>query len=216
MARSSHKKSYKSHKRSVKKSRSKTAKRSVKKSRSKTAKRSGKKRGSRKQRVKSHYRMRGMGTMLSMFGGAAGEIEAEYQTKRQTFLDADKVYKDPNSNVPREVSRKEMIVAKTSMDQAKEKMNALLKGISEAARRAAKSLSDNAKTMGAKLSSGLKSLGSRLSSGLKSAVSSVKSEGKKLSTWQKESNKYASKSSVSASDSSSDVSSSVSSNTSSS
>jgi hypothetical protein len=235
-----------SHKRSTKRNSTKKhsyKKRSYKKSpkkhskgrRSKSTKRSSKKRSARKQRVKSHYRMRGMGTMLNMFSGAAGELEADYQAKRQAFLDAEKVYKAEKDTKNREKWRQRMESAKVSMNQAKEKMGALLKGVGEAATRAAKSLSDSAKTLGSKLSSGLKSLGSRLSSGIKSLSSSLKStydkfkkghddgkrtkeqskeQSKNLAQWQELNKKYET-SSVPSSETSSVASSEPSSDTSS-
>lgn len=54
-----------------------SAKKSVKKHSS--SKRSSSRRSTvRKTRVKSHYRMRGMGQLLQMYGGASAELEAEH------------------------------------------------------------------------------------------------------------------------------------------
>lgn len=84
MARKSYKK--RSAKKSVKRhsskrssSRKSSSKRSSKRSSRRSSRRSSKRsRTVRKTRVKSHYRMKGMGHLLQMYGGASAELEAEH------------------------------------------------------------------------------------------------------------------------------------------
>jgi predicted PP-loop superfamily ATPase len=119
--------------------------------------------------------MRGMGGMLSMFGGAAEEIESAYNEKRVAFLKAQQEYNLEKDKANRMKLRKMMESAKDNMDQAKEKMNALLKGVSDAAGRAAGHLSQSAKMASQKLKSSVNSVGSKLSTGLKSIASKLSS-----------------------------------------
>ena len=44
-------------------------------------------RTARKTRVKSHYRMRGMGVLLNMYGGASEALEQEVAAKRKELAD---------------------------------------------------------------------------------------------------------------------------------
>lgn len=134
-----------------------------------------------KVRVKSHYRMRGMGSLLTMFGGAAEEIESAYDIKRTAFLNAKKEYEQEKDKSNRDKLRKIMESAKSTMEEAKDKMNALLKGVKEAASKVGSHLSDSAKMLGSKLSSGMKSFGSKLSSGMKSFGSKLSSGAKSAS-----------------------------------
>jgi hypothetical protein len=135
--------------------------------------------------------MRGMGGMLTMFGGAAEELEANYEQERTAFLDAKANYEEAPDKSTREELRKVMESAKVRMTQAKDKMNALLKGVGEAAQKAASQLSASAKTAGQKLSAGMKSFGSRLSSGLKSFGSRLSSGMKSIASSVKSKyNKY--------------------------
>jgi hypothetical protein len=126
--------------------------------------------------------MRGMGGMLTMFGGAAEELESNYNKERTAFLDAKTNYEQAPDKSTREEFRKVMESAKVRMSQAKDKMNALLKGVGEAAHKAASQLSASAKTAGQKLSAGIKSFGSRLSSGLKSFGSRLSSGIKSIAS----------------------------------
>jgi hypothetical protein len=124
--------------------------------------------------------MRGMGHLLSMYGGAGEEVETAYNEKRAAFLQAQAEYSNEKDKMRREKLRKIMENAKQSMDNAKEKMKALLKGVSDAASKAAVHLSASTKVVGAKLSSGAKAVGAK-SVGSKLS-SSVKSVGSKIST----------------------------------
>lgn len=190
-----------SHKKSSNKKQNKSSSRRSSTRKSYVSKSSHKK-SNRKERVKSHYRMRGMGGMLSMFGGAVEQVESDYQAKREAFLQAQAEYKQENDKRNREKLRQIMESAKVGMYKAKDKMSAILKGVEEAASKAASQLSDSAKaagrrlnegakSIGSKLSSGLKSFGSRLSSGFKSFGSKVSSGTKSLVSSAKDKyNKY--------------------------
>jgi hypothetical protein len=207
----SHKKSYKkspkkSHKKSPKSYHKKSYKKSPKSYHKKSHKKSYKS-SHKKRRVKSHYRMRGMGGMLTMFGGAIEQVELDYQSKRDMFLQAKKNYEEENDRDERKKLRQVMKSAKISMDKSKEKMRTILKGVGEATSKAASQLNKSnkmsgsgltsgLKSIGTKLSSGIKSIGSKLSSGIKSVGSNVKDkykkykEGQELIKWNKLNEKY--------------------------
>jgi hypothetical protein len=42
--------------------------------------------------MSNKYNMRGMGGLLTLYGGASEEIEAEYQKKREAFIKCKKEY----------------------------------------------------------------------------------------------------------------------------
>jgi hypothetical protein len=137
--------------------------------------------------------MRGMGALLTMYGGAATELENDYAAKKEAYMKAQEEYKNAQSAKAKEDFRQMMIRTKDSMDQAKAKVYALLQGVKDAASKAAGHLSDGLKSVGSKLSSGalavgskLSAFGSKLSSGLKSfgskLSSGVQSIGSKLSS----------------------------------
>lgn len=139
-----------------------------------------------KIRVKSHYRMRGMGSLLTMFGGAAEEIESAYDLKRTAFLNAKKQYEQEKDKSNRDKLRKIMESAKDTMSEAKNKMNALLKGVSDAASKVGSHLSNSTKLLGSKLSSGAKSFGSKLSSGVRSTSDNITTDLSSISTQIKD------------------------------
>jgi hypothetical protein len=93
-----------------------------------------------KKKSKSQYRMKGMGALLSMYGGAGEEIESDYEHKREQFLQAKEAYASENDKSKREELRQTMIKSKEKMDMAKEKMKMLLRGVSEASAKAASHL----------------------------------------------------------------------------
>lgn len=94
-----------------------------------------------KKKKKSNYKMRGMGALLSMYGGAGEEIESNYNEKREKFLEAKEAYALETDKNKREELRQIMVKSKESMELAKEKMKMLLRGVSEASAKAASQLS---------------------------------------------------------------------------
>ena len=127
-------------------------------------------------RVKSHYRMRGMGPLLSMYGMVGQGLEEEYMADKAKLAQTKAAYEAEKDAIKREQLRQLMESARIKMDNAKEKMSAMLKGVKDAASKASEHLSTGAKVVGSKLSSGLKSLGSRFSSGLKSLSSGIQNK----------------------------------------
>jgi uncharacterized phage infection (PIP) family protein YhgE len=122
--------------------------------------------------------MRGMGALLAMYGGAGEKEEKDYQDSKAAYMNAYEQYKAAKDAKAKEDYRLMMEKAKATMDAAKARMGALLKGVSDAASKAAEHLSNGAKALGSKLSSGIKSGWSKLSSGMKSLGSRL-SEGAK-------------------------------------
>lgn len=120
----------------------------------------------KRQRVKSHYKMRGMGPLLGMYSMVGQGLEEDYQVKKAELAAAKKAYDDEKDAKRKEQLRLAMESTKATMDAAKIKMNELLKNVKDAASKAASQLSSGAEIVGSKLSSGLKSVGSRLSSGI--------------------------------------------------
>lgn len=142
-----------------------------------SAKRSSPKKSTRtvrKTRVKSHYRMRGMGVLLNMYGGASEALEQEVASKRKELADLNAQLSAEKSEARRQQIKAAMEKVQVGMDAAKEKMKQLLRGAAETAGKAAAALSAGAKVAGAKLSAGLSSFGSKLSSGLSSIGQSFK------------------------------------------
>jgi hypothetical protein len=89
--------------------------------------------------------MRGMGEMLTMFGGAANEIELDYKNKRDIFLKAKGEYSNEMDKMSRTKLKQVMELSKKGMMNAKEKMSSLLKGINSATLQASENLDDNEK-----------------------------------------------------------------------
>ena len=105
----------------------------------------------RKTRVKSHYRMRGMGHLLSMYGGAGESLETSYNEKRTNFLRAREEFNSEKDKLRREQLREVMEHAKVVMNSSKEKMKALLKGVTDAASKAIDHLNATGKQFESKL-----------------------------------------------------------------
>ena len=89
--------------------------------------------------------MRGMGSMLSMFGGAANEIESAYQNKRDNFVRTNSEYNNETDKMSKDKLRRDMELSKKGMIKAKEKMLSLLKGVYNATVQAIEHLDDNDK-----------------------------------------------------------------------
>jgi hypothetical protein len=86
------------------------------------------------------YKMRGMGGLLTMYGGAGEELEAFYNNKKQAFLKAKNDYLNEMDPVKKQQLRDFMEKNKVELEAAKNKMSALLNGVSDAALRAAQNL----------------------------------------------------------------------------
>ena len=56
----------------------------------------------------SRYHMKGMGSLLSMYGGAGDEVESQYQEKKEMFLKAKNEYDNETDKDKREEYRKTM------------------------------------------------------------------------------------------------------------
>jgi len=133
-----------------------------------------------KRRIKSHYRMRGMGDLITMYGGAAEDIENDYQSKKADFMKAKSEYDLSKDSKSREMQRQRMETLRKSMDSAKEKAKAIYRGLSDATSKAASSLSSGVKSLWKKMSSGIKTAGNKLSSGAKSLDKKARVYGSKV------------------------------------
>jgi gas vesicle protein len=117
--------------------------------------------------------MRGMGTLLTMYGQAGGSLEQDVEAKRKELRELQTQLAAEKSAERREKIKKAMESVQGQIDQISEKMKQLLRGAAETASKAANYLSEGAKGFGSKLSSGFKSFGSKLSSGVKTATSDI-------------------------------------------
>jgi hypothetical protein len=86
------------------------------------------------------YKMRGMGGLLTMYGGAGEELEAFYNNKKQAFLKAKNDYLNEMDPSKKQQLRDFMEKNKVELEAVKNKMSALLNGVSDAALRAAQNL----------------------------------------------------------------------------
>lgn len=143
----------------------------------------------KRQRVKSHYKMRGMGPLLGMYSMVGQGLEEDYQVKKAELAAAKKAYDDEKNSKRKEQLRLAMESTKATMESSKKKMNELLKNVKDAAAKAASQLSSGAEMIGSKLSSGLKSVGSRLSSGIKNIGNKAKASYDKYKD-EKDRDKY--------------------------
>ena len=137
---------------------------------------------SKRIRVKSHYRMRGMGPLLSMYGMVGQGLEEDYNFDKMKLAQTKAEYEAEKDLARREQLRLLMESARVKMNNAKDKMSEMLKGVRDAASKASDNLSNGAKMLGSKLSSGAKVVGSKLSSGAKSLISRLSSGAKNLSS----------------------------------
>ena len=87
------------------------------------------------------YKMRGMGGLLSLYGSACEEIEADYNAKKDAFLKAKKEYLECKDRSKRSNLKEIMIGGKGEMDKAKRKMKDVLENVSEAIKSASKTVS---------------------------------------------------------------------------
>ena len=133
-----------------------------------SAKRNSSRKSSPRRRVKSHYRMRGMGALFSMYGQAGGATEAEAASAKAELEDITRQISMEKSSERREKLEEMKILAQEKYMAAKDKMKNLLRGIAVTASKAASSLSSGAKSIGSNMSSGIKSVESNMSSGIKS------------------------------------------------
>ena len=87
------------------------------------------------------YKMRGMGGLLSLYGSACEEIEADYNEKKDAFLKAKKEYLECKNKTKRSELKEIMIGGKGEMDKAKRKMKDVLENVTEAIKSASKTVS---------------------------------------------------------------------------
>lgn len=144
-------------KRSVKKT--PTKKRSVKKDSVKkssvkkdSVKKSSIKKSSVKKQISSQYKMRGMGILLNMYGGASDDLERQILQKKRELEDLKTELSKEKSRERREKIKAAIIEARRQIAEDREKLKQLLKGVSDSAYRAASSLGSKLK----ELSSGIK------------------------------------------------------------
>jgi len=120
-----------------------------------------------KRQIKSHYRMRGMGDLITMYGGAAEDIENDYQSKKADFIKAKTEYDLSKDSKSRGVQLERMESLRKSMDSAKGKAKTIYRGLSDATSKAASSLSSGVKSLSKKMSSGIKTAGNKFRYGEK-------------------------------------------------
>jgi hypothetical protein len=139
-------------KRSVKKT--PTKKDSVKKDSVKkdSVKKSSVKKSSVKKQISSQYKMRGMGILLNMYGGASDDLERQILQKKRELEDLKTELSKERSRERREKIKAAIIEARRQIAEDREKLKQLLKGVSDSAYRAASSLGSKLK----QLSSGIK------------------------------------------------------------
>ena len=120
----------------------------------------------KKRKVKTPYRMRGMGCMFSMYGGATEAMEKDYDNLKKEMKELVYEYKritqmmtDNKQKKKDEIDiRKKIDKTKLKLVDAKDRLKNLLKNASETATKAASALSDGIKTVGSKLSDGYGSI----------------------------------------------------------
>jgi len=79
------------------------------------------------------YNMKGLGGLLTMYGGAADTIESQYKMHKQNFLILQKQFNETKKGKRNEI-RKQMINTKNLIIQTKKKMDTLLKSIDSLAK----------------------------------------------------------------------------------
>lgn len=120
----------------------------------------------KKRKVKTQYRMRGMGCMFSMYGGATEAMEKDYDNLKKEMKELVYEYKRVNQMMTGDKQKKKDEIAirkkidktKLKLVDAKDRLKNLLKNASETATKAASALSDGIKTVGSKLSDGYGSI----------------------------------------------------------
>jgi len=185
-----------------KRSAKKTVKRHSSSKRSSSRKSSSKVRGHyrtvRKTRVKSHYRMKGMGHLLQMYGGASAELEAEHNACLVKYKElmgvhaAEKqVWEDLKSNgaskseINEQASKANDIRAQIEdlvegAGKCKEKQAALLESLKEVTHNVTEQLNDEVQSGG-----GFADWGAKLDSASAKLSASAKAAGSKFSSGMK-------------------------------
>lgn len=143
----------------------------------------------RKTRVKSHYRMKGMGHLLQMYGGASAELEAEhnaclvkYKELMGVHAELKRVYEDLKSNgaskseINEQASKANDIRSQIEdlvdgAGKCKEKQAALLESLKEVTHNVTEQLNDEVQAGGGFADWGAKldSTGAKLSASAKAA-----------------------------------------------
>lgn len=77
----------------------------------------------------NNYRMKGLGSLLTMYGGAADTLEEQYAEYKKQFLNLKDKYFNTNTKAERKKIIKNMIHFKNLIDETKEKMDALVKSV---------------------------------------------------------------------------------------
>ena len=127
---------------------------------------SPKKKSSHRKRISSHYKMRGMGVLLNMYGGATDALEQEIAQRKNELNDLKRQLSQERSEERRAKIRQMMANVQARLDVGKQKLGQLFEGASQAAQRAAQDLRARGVIAGQKLSSGLKSLGMDIQAGV--------------------------------------------------
>lgn len=189
-----------------------SAKKNIKRrlsSKKSSSKHSSKKSSNHKTRVKSHYRMRGMGNLLQMYGGASAELEAEHNAclvKYKELIDSHEKVKQlitdmrlessSTSEINEQISnanniREEIRNLVDGAGKCKEKQAALLESLKEVTGNVSGQLNDEILQAGggfADLGARLDSAGAKFSAGSKVLSSKLSSGIKSASESIK--NKY--------------------------
>jgi len=113
----------------------------------------------KKRKIKTEYRMRGMGSMFSMYGGATEAMEKEYNNLKKEMKDLVYEYKKVNQMITDDKQKKKDEIAirkkidktKLKLVDTKDRLKNILKNASDTATKAASALSDGIKTVGSKL-----------------------------------------------------------------
>ncbi len=92
---------------------------------------------------------------MSMYGQAGGSLEEDVAMKKKELEELQKKYKNEKSEEKRARIKKMMIETQNKMNDAKQKMKLLLRGIAKTTSKAASSLSDGMSSLALKLSAGI-------------------------------------------------------------
>ena len=113
------------------------------------------------KKVTSEYKMRGMGVLLNMYGGASEALEQQVAVKLKELADLKKLLSIERNQERKQQIQKAIDRMQRDIDIAKDKMKHLLIGAAETVSKAASSLGTKTSKAMSKLSSDLLSFRSR-------------------------------------------------------
>ena len=125
------------------------------------------------RKIKTRYRMKGMGILLNMYGGAISNLENDLNNKKQELVKVKRAYKNEKDSIKKKELKSLINSIKKQIFDTKVKIGNLLTGISDTTSKALEhtkiggGMFDNtAKSAGTKIASFLKSTTEKLSEGI--------------------------------------------------